>query len=151
MSYQPRGRYFEDFNEGDVIFTASRTITESDVTAFAGLSGDYNALHTDQTFAESTPFKQRVAHGMLIASIATGLANQAAVFEGTTLALLQMTAKWPAPVFFGDTIHLEMTVTATKPSSKGGKGVVTVNKVAKNQNGDVCMDSEWVVLMKAKS
>jgi acyl dehydratase len=151
MSYEPKGRYFEDFTEGETIFTPSRTITEADVCSFAGLSGDYNALHTDQTFAEATPFKARVAHGMLIASVATGLANQVGVFEGTTLALLQMTAKWPAPVMFGDTVHLEMTVTATKPSSKGGKGVVTLNKVAKNQNGDTVMDSEWVVLMKAKS
>jgi acyl dehydratase len=151
MSYEPKGRYFEDFTEGETIFTPSRTITEADVCSFAGLSGDYNALHTDQTFAAATPFKARVAHGMLIASVATGLANQVGVFEGTTLALLQMTAKWPAPVMFGDTVHLEMTVTATKPSSKGGKGVVTLNKVAKNQNGDTVMDSEWVVLMKAKS
>ena len=151
MAYQPKGRHFDEFEEGETIFTASRTVTEADVCAFAGLSGDYNALHTDETFAESTPFKARIAHGMLVASIATGLANQAGVFEGTTLALLSMSAKWPAPVLFGDTIHLEMTVTGKKPSSsKPDRGVVTLTKVAKNQRGEAVMESEWVVLMKRK-
>lgn len=151
MPYIPKGRHFDDFAEGEVIVTASRTVTEADVVAFAGLSGDYNALHTDATFAAATPFKERVAHGMLVASIATGLANQAGVFEGTTLALLGMSAKWPAPVKFGDTIHLEITVTGKKASSsKPDRGVVTMTKVAKNQRGEAVMESEWTVLMKRK-
>jgi len=152
MSYQPKGRYFDEFTEGEVIYTANRTVTEADVVAFAGLSGDFNALHTDQVMMEGSPFKQRIAHGMLVASIATGLANQAGVFEGTTLALLGMSAKWPAPVFFGDTIHLEITVTGKKASSsKPDRGIVTVTKVAKNQRGEAVMESEWTVLMKKKA
>ena len=92
---------------------------------FAGLSGDYNPLHTDAVFAEKTPFGQRVAHGMLITSISTGLAQTLGIFEGTTMALMQQTFKYTAPTFFGDTIHLEMRVDKVKPLPRG-KGVVTL-------------------------
>jgi len=88
MAYQLKGKTFNEFTEGDIFYTASRTITETDVVNFAGLSGDFNPLHTDQTFGEKTPFKGRVAHGLLGVAIGSGLANQLGIFEGTTIALL---------------------------------------------------------------
>ena len=64
---------WEDLNTGDVAISAGRTITETDVVNFCGLSGDFNWFHTDKVAAEQSVFGQRVAHGMLVASIATGL------------------------------------------------------------------------------
>ena len=84
-----RGLTFDEFNEGDKFVSQGRTVTEADVVNFAGLAGDFNPLHTDAVFAAGTPFGERIAHGMLIAAIATGMANWTGVFEGTTIALMQ--------------------------------------------------------------
>jgi acyl dehydratase len=66
------GMYFEEFQIGQHIISAARTVTESDVVSFAGLSGDYNQIHTDSEFSKGTPFGQRVAHGLLGIAIASG-------------------------------------------------------------------------------
>jgi acyl dehydratase len=81
MGYEMRGKYFEDFNVNDVIVTARRTVTEADVTTFAGISGDFNPLHTDEEFMKTTPFGGRIAHGLLSVAIGTGLINQMGIFE----------------------------------------------------------------------
>ena len=145
-----RGLYFSEYTVGESFTTVRRTITETDVVMFAGLSGDYNPLHTDAVFAAQTPFGQRVAHGMLVTSISTGLAQTLGIFEGTTLALMQQTFKYVAPTFFGDTIHLKLTVSAVKPSSKGGKGVVTFDSEIIKQDGTVVNQGEWTVLFRDK-
>jgi len=143
-----RGTRFSEFELGQSFESGGRTITEADVVMFAGLSGDYNPLHTDRTFAEKTPFGQRVAHGMLAASVSTGLGQTLGIFEGTTLALMQQTFQYKAPVFFGDTIRLRLSVKALKPSSKGGKGVVTFQSDVLKQDGTVAVAGEWVVLFR---
>ncbi len=147
MPYQFKGLTFDQFNLGDEHETASRTVTEADVVTFAGLSGDFNPLHTNEEFGKKLPFGGRIAHGMLIASIATGLANQLGIFEGTSLALLSMEITWPAPVKFGDTIRLILTATEKKESSKGDKGVVTFRTEVKNQRDETVMDGAWKVLI----
>lgn len=143
-----RGKFFSEYEVGDAFESGGRTVTEADVVNFAGISGDYNPLHTDATFAAKTPFEQRVAHGMLAASISTGLGQTLGIFEGTTLALMQQTFQYKAPVFFGDTIRLRLTVGAVKPSSKGGKGVVTFTSDILNQDDTVVVAGEWVVLFR---
>ena len=116
--------------------------------AFAGISGDFNPLHVDASFAETTPVGQRVAHGMLGASISTGLAQSLGIFEGTTLALMEQTFQYMAPIFFGDTIRLTLTVTNTKRSSKGGRGVVTFRSDILNQKDEVVTTGHWNVLLR---
>ena len=71
-----RGMWFEEFEVGQRIHSAGRTVTESDIVNFAGLSGDFNRIHTDAEFSGETTFGQRVAHGLLGLSIASGLAVQ---------------------------------------------------------------------------
>ncbi len=148
MSNKPRGRTFDQFDVGEVITTARRTVTEADIVNFAGLSGDFNPLHTDEVFAKETPFGTRIAHGMLVASIATGLANQLGVFEGTTIALLEQTVRYRGAVFPGDTIHLELRVADKKESSKPDRGVVTFEATIKNQRGEAVIEGQWVLLMR---
>jgi acyl dehydratase len=141
-----RGRWFSQFEVGQVHESQGRTVTEADVVLFAGLSGDYNPLHTDETFAAKTPFGRRVAHGMLAASISTGLGQTTGIFEGTTLALMAQTFDYKAPVFFGDTIRLRLTVESTKPSSKGGKGVVLFRSDVVKQDDTIAVGGTWTVM-----
>ena len=143
-----RGTFFSEFEEGQEFISVGRTVTEADVVAFAGLSGDFNPLHTDATFAAKTPFGKRIAHGMLSASISTGLGQTLGIFEGTTLALLAQTFEYKGPVFFGETIRLRLVVDSTKPSSKGGKGVVHFRSDILNQNDSVVISGSWTVLFK---
>ena len=150
MAYKIRGRTYDEFSEGEEFTTASRTITESDVVTFAGLSGDFNPIHMDKEFAEGTPLKGRVAHGILIASIATGLGNQLAIFEGTTIAVLSMTINYKAPVKFQDTIYLQLEVLEKKETSKPGRGIVIFQTNVMNQRDEVVIDGQWVVMMTRK-
>ena len=148
MAYKMRGLTFDQFKEGQVLATMSRTITEADVVNFAGISGDFNPLHTDEEFMKGSPFGGRIAHGMLCASIATGLANQLGIFEGTTIAVLQITLKFTGAVKFGDTVRLQLTCREKKESSKGGKGTAIFDCKLLNQREEKVLDSEWVILLK---
>ena len=148
MTYKFKGKTFDEFKVGDEFTTASRTITEADVVNFAGLSGDFNPLHTDEEFGKSTPFKGRVAHGMLSVAIATGLANQLGIFEGTTVALLSMTISYNGAAKFGDTIHLVLKVVDKKETSKGDKGIVTFDTIIYNQNDESIVEGQWVVMLR---
>lgn len=143
-----RGTFFSDFKVGDVYTSVGRTVTEADVVMFAGLSWDTNPLHTDATFAATTPFKQRIAHGMLSAAISTGLGQTLGIFEGTTLALMGQTFEYKGPVFFGDTIRLRLTVESTTPSSKGGRGVVVFRSDILKQDDSVAITGTWTVLFR---
>ena len=148
MTYKFKGKTFDEFKVGDEFTTASRTITEADVVNFAGLSGDFNPLHTDEEFGKSTPFKGRVAHGMLSVAIATGLANQLGIFEGTTVALLSMTISYKGAAKFGDTIYLVLIVVDKKETSKGDKGIVTFDAKVYNQNDETIVEGQWVVMLR---
>jgi acyl dehydratase len=140
-----RGRYFSEFEVGQTFLSVGRTVTEADVVLFAGLSGDYNPLHTDAVFAAGTPFGQRVAHGMLACSISTGLGQTLGIFEGTTLALMKQEFEYKAPIFFGDTIRLRLTVESLTPSRKGGKGVVLLRSEILKQDDTVAVTGSWTV------
>jgi 3-hydroxybutyryl-CoA dehydratase len=149
-TFQPRGRYFEEFQIGDVVVSAGRTITEADVVAFAGLSGDYTQLHVDAEHARDTMFGQRVAHGLLALSIASGLAAHLGFIEGTVLAFRELTWKFSLPIFFGDTIHVKATVGELKAMPRLGGGAVTLDVQIINQDDKVVQRGQWVVLMASK-
>ena len=151
MPYQLRGKTFDQFNPGDEFETASRTITEADVSAFAGLSGDYNPLHTDEEFMKAGPFKGRIAHGMLLASVATGQANQLGIFEGSSIAVLSITLKFTNAVKFQDTVRTVLTCKEKKESSKPDRGTATFDVRMLNQRNETVMESQWVVLLKRAS
>lgn len=143
-----RGLTFDEFEEGARYLSQGRTVTEADVVTFAGLSGDFNPLHTDAEFSKSTPFGERIAHGMLVVAMATGMANWTGVFEGTTLALLEQVIRYKGPVKFGDTVHLELEVLEKKTTSKPDRGVVRFASRVRNQGDEVVVDGEWTLLMK---
>lgn len=148
---QARGRYFEDFKVGEVLVTGRRTVEGGDVSRFAGLTGDFNPLHTDEVFASQTPFGARVAHGILTLAVSNGQQNLSGWFEGTALALLGLDRlRFTVPVKFGDTIHTEMTVKQARPSSKADRGVLTFDVVVKNQRDEVVCTYEENVMMRRR-
>lgn len=148
MSYKTRGLTFDQFNPGDMFVSQARTVNESDVSSFAGLSGDYNPLHTDAEFGKTTPFGERIAHGMLVAAIASGMANWLGIFEGTTIALMEQVIQYRGAVKFGDTVHLELQVLEKKETSKPGRGVVIFETRVINQKGDLAIEGKWTLMMK---
>lgn len=144
-----RGRYFEELEVGDTVETPARTITESDVMLFAGLSGDYNPLHTDAEFAKGTMFGERVAHGLLGLAVASGLAWRTGFMEGTADALISVETKFRSPVKFGDTIRARFTVQQKKEMKRLGGGFVTFDVVVLNQRDETVQKGEWTVLIKS--
>jgi 3-hydroxybutyryl-CoA dehydratase len=150
MTATTRGMYYEEFEVGIEIATAARTITEADIVNFAALTGDYNQLHTDAVYAARTPYGRRIAHGALVLSYVLGLAVRQGFIEGTTLAFRELSWKFSAPVFIGDTIHLEVEVTETKPMKRLGGGLVVLNARVVNQSGETVQRGEWRALMASR-
>jgi acyl dehydratase len=143
--------YFEEFEPGQKIISVGRTVTESDIVNFAGLSGDYTQIHTDVEYSKTTPIGKRVAHGLLVMAIASGLAAQTGVLEGTVLVFREITHwKFVKPVFIGDTIHVELIVKSVKEIRRIGGGSVEITLGVQNQDNETVMKGEWVVLMSAK-
>jgi acyl dehydratase len=150
LTYKPRGRYFEEFSVGETLVTAGRTITETDVVNFAGLSGDYNQIHTDAAYAADWMFGQRIAHGLLVLAIATGQAVQSGIIEGTVLAFRELSWKFSKPVFLGDTIDVLLEIIETKAMTRLGGGSVKMKVSVRNQNQEVVHRGEWIMLVKSK-
>lgn len=146
-----RGMFFEEFAVGQRVRTAGRTVTEADIVGFAGLSGDFNQIHVDAAYAKTAPFGQRVAHGLCVLSIASGLAVQTGIMEGTVLAFREINEwKFSAPVFIGDTIHAEMEVVELKAIPRLGGGAVVIAFDVQNQDGKSVQKGRWTVLMMSQ-
>ncbi|MCU0498439.1 MAG: MaoC family dehydratase N-terminal domain-containing protein [Anaerolineae bacterium] len=143
----PQGYYFEEIELGQVLITQGRTITEADIVNFGGIIGDYNPLHFDAEFMKKSIFGQRIAHGMLVLSFATGLGNQLGANLGTVLAFKGVNIEFRLPVYIGDTIRLKTTVTAKRPSSKQPGGWITQQVEILNQGDQVVQAGEWSALI----
>jgi len=143
-----KGLTYDQFEVGAVYYSQGRTVTEADVVSFAGISGDFNPLHTNAEFAKHTPFGERIAHGMLVVSIATGMANWTGIFEGTTIALMEQVIRYKGVVLLGDTVHLEMEVQEKKPTSKSDRGIVYFAARMINHRDEVVVDGVWTLMMK---
>ncbi len=145
------GIYFEEYELGKTIVTDGRTITEADIVNFAGLSGDFNPMHTDAAYAAKTMFGQRVAHGALVFSIATGLAYRMRFLEGTVLAFRGVDEwKFSSPVMIGDTIHCEVVVAELKEASKLGGGIVTFDVKVYNQDKKIVQKGKWSIIVASR-
>jgi len=146
-----QGLYFEEFAIGDKAVSPSRTLTESDIVTFAGLSGDYNEIHTSEAFAQEHPFGRRVAHGLLGLSIASGLAFQMGFLLRTVVAFRGLEWEFTAPLYIGDTIHIEAEVVDLKAFPRLGNGKVTFRVSVKKQDGSVAQRGTWTLLVKSKA
>ncbi len=145
----PDMRHFEDFQVRDKIVTRGRTITEADIVMFAGLTGDWHPLHTDIEYASQGPFQERIAHGFLILSIASGLLPLSEIAIIAFYGIDKL--RFIAPVKILDTIHVEFEVTDKQEKGERG-GVVTFQQTIKNQRGeDVSVGTMRSFIAKRKS
>ena len=119
----------------------SKTITATDLDAFAAMSGDYNPLHIDESFARKTTFQRRVAHGMLVASYVSTLVGMH--LPGPGALWINQSYRWLAPVFIGDTVTLTLTVLQVSRGSRTLKVAIQAVK----QDDKVVMDGEGSVLL----
>ena len=146
------GLYFEEFSVGQKIVTEKRTVTENDIMAFAALSGDDNRIHTDPEFSKTTPFGKQIAHGILGLAIASGLAWQTGILDGTVIAFREINEwKFAVPVFIGDDLQAEMEVTEIKALPRIGGGAVTITFKLRNQKDEICHRGIWNVLVMSKT
>jgi acyl dehydratase len=147
------GLYLEDFEVGRTFISPTRTITETDVVMFAAMSGDYNELHTSETWArEKGPFGRRVAHGLLCLGIGHALMLRLGILDGTVLAFLGMDDwRFTAPVFPGDTLHAEFRVAEARPSrSHPDRGIVAFDCEYKKQDGTVVQRGRQVLMVRRR-
>src|SRR3989304_1231849 len=137
-----RGMYFEEFKPGLRIISAGRTVTESDIVFFAGLSGDFNQIHIDAEYSKASPFGARVAPGLLV---------QTGFMEGTVMAFREVNEwKFIKPIYIGDTIHVEAEVKETKAIPRIGGGSINIVLDVKNQQGETVMKGSWKALIAAR-
>lgn len=142
-----RGKTFDELQVGQEITTGGRTITEADVVNFAGISGDYQPEHMNEEFAKKGVMGGRIAHGVLILAIATGQLNQTGIFEGTSIAVMEMKVRFLQPVRFGDTLTTVGRIVAKKETKKPDRGVVTLQVSVLNQRDKVVLEAEWPVMV----
>ena len=146
----PHGLYFEELETGYKVTTNGRTISEADIMLFAGLSGDWNPMHTDAEYAKKAMFGERVAHGLLGLSIASGLLVQTGFVNHTVEAFTGLDWKFRAPIKIGDTIVVEVEVKDKKLAPGGASGFVEFNVNVKNQRGERVQRGTWMIVVKCK-
>jgi acyl dehydratase len=143
--------HFEDVAVGFRFETRARTVTEADLVAFAGVSGDFNPLHTDSVFAAGSIYGERIAHGALVVSLATGLRQRVGLFDGTLMGLLEIRSwRFLAPVRVGDTIHVVSEVTELRETSKPDRGIMVQRIDVVDQHDAVVQSGEFVMLLRRR-
>jgi len=139
--------YYEDFEVGQEYVTSGRTITESDVVQFAALSGDWNALHTNEEYSKENQFGQRIAHGLFGVSLMEGMKYRMGHFDGTAIASLGWTIKFIRPMFIGDTVRVKVRIAAMRESKKRDRGVMDEEVLLVNQHDEVITEAQHGVLL----
>jgi acyl dehydratase len=149
MSFTSQHLYFDDVEIGQKWESPGRTITETDVVQFAGLSGDFNPIHMDHEFARSTAFRRPIAHGLLVLTVASGLSVACPPMR--TLAFLQLREwRFREPVFFGDTVRVQGEVLHKEVRSRGRRGEITWGRHVVNQQGKVVQEGVAVTLVEGR-
>jgi 3-hydroxybutyryl-CoA dehydratase len=142
--------YWDDLRVGDQAISPGRTVTEADVVAFAGLSGDFNQLHVDAVYAAGRGFGRRLVYGLLGQAIGSGLFTRTWLGVGTQKHMIAMTEiQWHfrGPIFIGDTLHTAVEVIELRPTSKAERGLVRLKRTILNQDEAVTQEGFSVFLM----
>jgi acyl dehydratase len=145
-----RTLYFEDFKVGEEFATQGRTLTETDLVQFAGLSGDFSSIHLNREAARKGPFGDRIFHGLCGLSIASGLLVQTGILEGSVIAFLGMEWRFAKPLFVGDTIRVACTVLEKDGSRKPEEGIVALEVRVLNQRGETAQEGRWRLLLRKR-
>ena len=150
MAAELERQYFEDIRVGDEYVSPGRTVTEADIVAFAGLSGDYNILHTDAEYMRTSIFGERIAHGLLGLALQSGLGTRAMARPFATLAFLGLRWRFKAPIKIGDTIKVRLKVTDKRETSKPDRGIVAIQRSVLNQRGEVVQEGDTDIMVERR-
>lgn len=141
--------YFEDIRVGEEYNSPGRTVTEADIVIFAGLSGDYNVLHTDAELMKRSIFGERIAHGLLGLAIQAGLLSRATQ-PYATLAFVGLRWKFKGPMKIGDTIRVRARVIKKRETSKPDRGLITLERSILNQRDEVVQEGETDLMVERR-
>ncbi len=134
--------------EGAKYRTQGRTITEADIVAFAGISGDFTPIHVDAVFAATTPYGARTAHGPLVLSSTIGMATHLGIFGDRVIGMVNLNWDFKGGVRIGDTIHGEIEIAEVRKSSTPGRGVVTYTFDVVNQHGETVQAGQLIAVVR---
>ena len=150
MSFSSSALFFDDVHVGQAWESNGRTLTETDIVNFAGLSGDFNPIHMDHEFAKSTPFRQPIAHGLLVFAIGSGLGVNCPMMR--TIAFIQV-KEWNfrGPVFIGDTLKLHSKILEKNLRGRGRRGEIIWYRGIANQEGKMVQEGKLVTLIECRS
>jgi acyl dehydratase len=143
-------RYFDEFSIGETFKTGGITIDQCDITEFAAFSGDYSPLHTNEQYAQATPFGGRIAHGFLSIAKMSGKFNQLGYWDGSVKAMLETGWTFLKPVRPGDTIHALVTVADLKESASKTSGAITLKFDVMNQHDEKVTEGFLKLLLKKR-
>ena len=142
-------RYFEEIEIGEEYESPGRTVTEADIVIFAGLSGDYNVLHTDAEHMKASVFGERIAHGLLALSIQHGLLARS-MPDRSAERFVGLKWKFRGPIKIGDTLHVRARIAAKEDADEPGWGLVTMERQILNQRGEVVQEGETEHLVRRR-
>ena len=145
----PARRYFEEIEVGESYESPGRTMTETDIVLFAGISGDFNIIHTDAEYMKTSIFGERIAHGLLGLAVQSGLLTRA-MKPFATVAFVGLRWKFKGPIKIGDTIRVRATVSGKKETSTPDRGLVTLARTVVNQRGEVVQEGETDLLVERR-
>lgn len=149
MNERPRGKFYEELEVGDEFVTPARTITEADVLMYAGLTGDYNPVHTDAEWCkENNIYKQRIGHGLMGLAYADGLIFRLGLFDGTGLATLNWNWDFKGPILVGDTLHAITKITMKRETKKTERGIINEHVTLMNQRGEVIGEGDHLNMIR---
>lgn len=150
MSFTSHHLFFDDVEVGQEWESLGRTVTQTDIVNFAGLSGDFNPVHMDHEFAKTTPFRQPIAHGLLVFAMGSGLGLNSPPMR--TLAFLTIKEwQFKGPAFIGDTVRLRSRVVAKEERARGRRGVITWERRITNQEGKVIQEGVTQTLVEGRA
>lgn len=140
--------YYNDFKAGQVFTSQARTMTETDLTMFSMLTGDWNPVHNDAELAKESRFGQRLMHGAFGIGLGLGLMHTLGIFEDSAVALLDVQNwKFQEPVFLGDTLHLRLTILDKSLGKSGHTGRIGRKFELVNQHGRIAHTGRADVLV----
>jgi acyl dehydratase len=144
-----QSQFFEDYEIGSSRETPGRTITEADIVLHAGQTGDFYPHHMDAEWCKTQEFKQRIAHGTLIFSVAVGMT--AGTINPAAFSYGYDRLRFIKPVFIGDTIHVRVSVKEKREHKKPGHGIVSELMEVFNQRNETVLACEHLLLVRKKS
>ncbi|MGB3865151.1 MAG: MaoC/PaaZ C-terminal domain-containing protein [Xanthobacteraceae bacterium] len=146
-----RSLFYEDFEIGQVFDSPGRTVTETDLSLFCMMSGDWHPLHSDEEYAKTTQFGRRVVGGVFGVALVTGAMSRWGIFESSVIAMLSIgNWRFVGPIYVGDTLSVRMTIVEKRPTKNGSVGIIDREFEIRNQRGEVIQTGRSDALIKLR-